>query len=234
MQVPSDIAQKIMVVDDEPDLSRLLQHHLKREGFVPVLAASGTEALAKIKGVSLVVLDWMMPGLDGLEVLRQLRAKEETATLPVILLTARDEESDKIVGLELGADDYVTKPFSVKELMARIKARLRRVEPIEKETVYIYQNLTMNLESHEVSVSGKKVVLTAKEFSLLRFLLKNKGKALTRDVLLNAIWGYDYFGTTRTVDVHIRRLREKIPLLVKGLETVPSYGYKVIDASEIP
>ncbi|MEK7747861.1 MAG: response regulator transcription factor [Nitrospirota bacterium] len=223
-------AQKILVVDDEPDLTGLLAHHLKREGFSPIIAVNGTEALSKVKGVSLVVMDWMMPGLDGLSVLKRLRAQEETAALPVILLTARDEESDKVLGLELGADDYVTKPFSPKELIARIKALLRRSDPIGKTTVYSYQSLTLNLTRHEVTLLGSKVALTAKEFSLLLSLLQNKGHVLTRDYLLNAIWGYEYFGTTRTVDVHIRRLREKIPFLSKSLETVPSLGYKLSDA----
>ena len=226
------VLQKILVVDDEPDLTRLLQHHLKRDGFAPIVAKNGAEALSKIKGVSLVVLDWMMPGLDGLAVLKQLRMKEETAALPVILLTARDEEGDKILGLELGADDYVTKPFSPKELIARIKALLRRVEHVEKETSYAYRNLILNLTSHEVTLSGKKIVLTAKEFSLLKSFLQNRGKVLTRDYLLNSVWGYDYFGTTRTVDVHIRRIREKIPILSKALETIPSFGYKLIESSE--
>jgi DNA-binding response OmpR family regulator len=223
------VSQKILVVDDEPDLARLLHHHLSRDGFQPILAANGTEALSKIKGVSLVVLDCMMPGLDGLAVLRRLRSNKETSGIPVILLTAKDEESDKIVGLELGADDYVTKPFSPKELVARIKALLRRVEPIEREISYAYQNLTFNTARHEVTLSGEKITLTAKEFSLLQALLQNQGKVLTRDYLMNTIWGYEYFGTTRTVDVHIRRLREKIPLLSKALESVPSLGYKLAD-----
>ncbi len=230
MSIETLAAQKILVVDDEPDLTGLLAHHLKREGFSPIIAVNGTEALSKVKGVSLVVMDWMMPGLDGLSVLKRLRAQEETAALPVILLTARDEESDKVLGLELGADDYVTKPFSPKELIARIKALLRRSDPIGKTTVYSYQSLTLNLTRHEVTLLGSKVALTAKEFSLLLSLLQNKGHVLTRDYLLNAIWGYEYFGTTRTVDVHIRRLREKIPFLSKSLETVPSLGYKLSDA----
>ncbi|MDC4227288.1 MAG: response regulator transcription factor [Candidatus Manganitrophus sp.] len=223
--------QKILVVDDEADLSKLVAHHLQKEGFEPLCVANGSEALKLVakQPVSLVILDVMMPGEDGLQVCRKLRAKEETAALPILLLTAKDEESDKVVGLELGADDYVTKPFSPKELMARVKALLRRSERKESAAAYSYRDLVMDVGRHEVRVSEKKVALTAKEFSLLEHLLKSRGKVLTRDYLLNTVWGYDYFGTTRTVDVHIRRLREKIPLLEAAIETVPSLGYKLTD-----
>jgi two-component system alkaline phosphatase synthesis response regulator PhoP len=223
--------QKILVVDDEADLTKLVAHHLQKEGFEPLCALNGSEALkvAAKQLVSLVILDVMMPGEDGLQVCRKLRAKEETASLPILFLTAKDEESDKVVGLELGADDYVTKPFSPKELMARVKALLRRTERKESASSYSYRDLVVDVARHEVSVSEKRVTLTAKEFSLLEHLLKNRGKVLTRDRLLNTVWGYDYFGTTRTVDVHIRRLREKIPLLAEAVETVPSLGYKLID-----
>jgi len=222
---------KIMIVDDEADLTKLVAHHLKKEGFEPISASNGSDALRQIAGksVSLVILDVMMPGEDGLQVCKQLRNRTDTASLPIILLTAKDDESDKIVGLELGADDYITKPFSPKELVARVKALLRRTERKESESGYRYHDLTLDKSRHEVKVAGEKVVLTAKEFSLLEHMLKNRGKVLTRDQLLNTIWGYDYFGTTRTVDVHIRRLREKIPLLSKAIETVPSLGYKLAD-----
>ncbi|MBI3805389.1 MAG: response regulator transcription factor [Nitrospirae bacterium] len=228
------MSQKILVVDDEPDLTKLVAHHLQKEGFEPIAVSNGTEALkiASKQPVSLVILDVMMPGEDGLQVCRKLRGKEETASLPILLLTARDEESDKVVGLELGADDYVTKPFSPKELMARVKALLRRTERRESASGYHFRDLTMDLGRHEVKASEKKVALTAKEFALLEHLLKNKGRVLTRDYLLNTIWGYDYFGTTRTVDVHIRRLREKIPMLAAAIETVPSLGYKLIEEDE--
>ncbi len=223
--------QKIMVVDDEADLSKLVAHHLQRDGFEPLCVSNGTDALKALsqQQVALVILDVMMPGEDGLQVCRKLRAKENTASLPILLLTAKDEESDKVVGLELGADDYVTKPFSPKELMARVKALLRRSERKESAASYAYRDLQMDVGKHEVRVDSKRVTLTAKEFSLLEHLLRNKGKVLTRDHLLNTVWGYDYFGTTRTVDVHIRRLREKIPLLTEAIETVPSLGYKLLD-----
>lgn len=225
------MSQKILVVDDEADLSKLVAHHLQKEGFEPICVSNGTDALKTVakQPVSLVILDVMMPGEDGLQVCRKLRAKEETASLPILFLTAKDEESDKVIGLELGADDYVSKPFSPKELMARVKALLRRSERKESAPGYTYRELTMDVARHEVKVSEKRVTLTAKEFALLEHLLKSRGKVLTRDHLLNAVWGYDYFGTTRTVDVHIRRLREKIPLLADAIETVPSLGYKLID-----
>jgi DNA-binding response OmpR family regulator len=222
---------KILVVDDEPDLSKLVAHHLQREGFEAISVSNGTDALREIarQPIALVILDIMMPGEDGLEVCKRLRSRPETASLPIILLTAKDDESDKVIGLELGADDYVSKPFSPKELMARVKALLRRLDRKEQETQYVHRELVLDLERHEVKVGGKKVALTAKEFALLEHLLKNKGRVLTRDLLLNTVWGYDYFGTTRTVDVHIRRLREKIPMLSTAIETVPSLGYKLID-----
>lgn len=226
---------KIMVVDDEPDLAKLVAHHLSREGFEPVVAASGTEALKRIGKIelSLVILDLMMPGEDGLQICKRIRSQPETASLPIIIVTAKDQESDKIVGLELGADDYMTKPFSPKELMARVKAILRRRERIEKKTVYLYEALVLDLTRHEVKVAGEKIALTAKEFALLEHLLKNKERVFTRDHLLNEVWGIDFFGTSRTVDVHIRRLREKIPLLARAIETIPSIGYKLVDETSL-
>lgn len=225
------MSQKILMVDDEADLSKLVAHHLRKEGFEPLCVSNGSDALKALakQPFSLVILDIMMPGEDGLQVCRKLRAKEETAALPILFLTAKDEESDKVVGLELGADDYVTKPFSPKELMARVKALLRRSDRKESATGYAYRDLVMDVPRHEVRASEKRVTLTAKEFALLEHLLKSKGKVLTRDHLLNTVWGYDYFGTTRTVDVHIRRLREKVPMLTDAIETVPSLGYKLVD-----
>lgn len=223
--------QKIMVVDDEPDLARLVAHHLQREGYQPISASTGTEAIEQIKRqpVSLMILDLMMPGEDGLQICKRLRSQPETASLPIIILTARDQETDKIVGLELGADDYITKPFSPRELMARVKSLLRRLERTEKPARYVYGDLTLDLTRHEVKLAGERVMLTAKEFSLLEHFLKNRERVFTRDHLLNEIWGVDFFGTSRTVDVHIRRLREKIPLLSKAIETIPSIGYKLLE-----
>jgi two-component system alkaline phosphatase synthesis response regulator PhoP len=177
----------------------------------------------------LVVLDLMLPEIDGLEICKRLRSAPETAMLPIIMLTAKAEESDSIIGLELGADDYVTKPFSPKTLVARIKALFRRLErkPDDSPSQYRYGNLVMDLARHEVTVKKAEVPLTAKEFGLLEHLLRNPGRVLTRDVLLNTVWGYDYYGTTRTVDVHIRRLKQKLPSLNEAIISVKSLGYKL-------
>jgi two-component system alkaline phosphatase synthesis response regulator PhoP len=173
----------------------------------------------------------MLPEMDGLEVCKRLRSVPDTAMLPILMLTAKAEESDTIVGLELGADDYVTKPFSPKALVARVKALLRRVEraPSTDPDLYRYDTLTMDLARHEVTIGTKEVPLTAKEFGLLEQLLRHRGRVLTREVLLNAVWGYDYYGTTRTVDVHIRRLKQKLPLLEEAIVSVKSLGYKLKD-----
>mgnify|MGYP001296969150 CR=1 FL=1 len=176
----------------------------------------------------------MLPEMDGLEVCKRLRSAPDTAMLPIIMLTAKAEESDTIVGLELGADDYVTKPFSPKTLVARVKSLLRRVDrsPSTDTDLYGYGALSMNLARHEVSLGKQEVTLTTKEFGLLEHLLRHRGRVLTREVLLNAVWGYDYYGTTRTVDVHIRRLKQKLPLLEEAIVSVKSLGYKLKDFDE--
>jgi two-component system alkaline phosphatase synthesis response regulator PhoP len=225
--------KKILIVEDEQDILQLVKHYLEKEGFRPVTAMSGLEALKKVKEdkPDLVVLDLMLPEMDGLEVCKRLRSVPDTAMLPILMLTAKAEESDTIVGLELGADDYVTKPFSPKALVARVKALLRRVEraPSTDPDLYRYDTLTMDLARHEVTIGTKEVPLTAKEFGLLEHLLRHRGRVLTREVLLNAVWGYDYYGTTRTVDVHIRRLKQKLPLLEEAIVSVKSLGYKLKD-----
>ncbi len=228
--------KKILIVEDEGDILHLLKHYLEKEGFRTVVAMTGLEALKKVTEdmPDLVVLDLMLPEMDGLEVCKRLRSAPDTAMLPIVMLTAKAEESDTIVGLELGADDYVTKPFSPKTLVARLKALLRRVERTTdtEPDLYRYQALTMNLSRHEVSLDQHEVTLTTKEFGLLEHLLRHRGRVLTREVLLNAIWGYDYYGTTRTVDVHIRRLKLKLPLLEEAIVSVKSLGYKLKDADE--
>lgn len=225
--------KKILIVEDEQDIRQLVTHYLEKEGFRPAAAMNGLEALKKVKEdkPDLVVLDLMLPEMDGLEVCKRLRSVPETAMLPILMLTAKAEESDTIVGLELGADDYVTKPFSPKALVARVKALLRRVErtPDDGPDLYRYGALTMNMARHEVSLGTQEVPLTAKEFGLLEHLLRHRGRVLTREVLLNAVWGYDYYGTTRTVDVHIRRLKQKLPLLEEAIVSVKSLGYKLKD-----
>ena len=231
--MPHSAAKKILVVEDEHDIQQLVKLYLEKEGYRTVIASTGAEALkqAKEETPDLIVLDLMLPVIDGLEVCKRLRSAPDTAMLPIIMLTAKAEESDTVIGLELGADDYVTKPFSPKALVARVKALFRRVARNEqdKRTVYRYGSLTMDLSRHEVKIQGKDIPLTAKEFGLLEHLLRNPGRVLTREVLLNHVWGYDYFGTTRTVDVHVRRLKQKIPLLDDAILSVKSLGYKLKD-----
>ena len=225
--------KKILVVEDEPEIAQLVTHYLEKEGFRTVTALNGFEAIKKVKEdkPDLLVLDLMLPELDGLEVCKRLRSTPNTAMLPIIMLTAKAEESDTIVGLELGADDYVTKPFSPKTLVARIKSLFRRVERAsdQKPTSGTYGPITIDLTRHEVRVTGTEVLLTAKEFGLLEYLLRYPGRVLTREVLLNEVWGYDYYGTTRTVDVHIRRLKVKVPLLNEAIVSVKTLGYKLLD-----
>ncbi len=225
--------KKILIVEDERDILQLVKLYLEKEGFRTITAATGAEGLksAKWDKPDLIVLDLMLPEIDGLEVCKRLRSAPETAMLPIIMLTAKAEESDTVIGLELGADDYVTKPFSPKALVARVKALFRRLDRSQQDnlTVLRYGPLTMDLSRHEVTVRDKDVSLTAKEFGLLEHLLRNPGRVLTREVLLNHVWGYDYFGTTRTVDVHVRRLKQKISLLDDAILSVKSLGYKLKD-----
>ncbi|MCS6292349.1 MAG: response regulator transcription factor [Nitrospira sp.] len=232
MSSPS--AKKILIVEDEKDILQLVKLYLEKEGYRTVTASTGSEGLAQVRTEKpdLVVLDLMLPEIDGLEICKRLRAAPDTAMLPIIMLTAKAEESDTIIGLELGADDYVTKPFSPKTLVARVKALFRRLErkPENGPTRFSYGTLILDLTRHEVTVKGKEVPLTAKEFGLLEHLLRHPGRVLTRDVLLNAVWGYEYYGTTRTVDVHIRRLKQKLPLLDEAILSVKSLGYKLKEA----
>lgn len=226
-------AKKILIVEDEKDILQLVKLYLEKEGFRILTAATGTEGLrsAKQDKPDLVVLDLMLPEIDGLDICKRLRSAPETARLPIIMLTAKAEESDTVIGLELGADDYVTKPFSPKTLVARVKALFRRLDRSQEDgqLVHRYGPLVMDLARHEVTVNKKEVSLTAKEFGLLEHLLRHPGRVLTREVLLNQVWGYDYFGTTRTVDVHIRRLKQKIALLDDAIQSVKSLGYKLKD-----
>jgi len=228
-------ARKILVIEDEREILDLVRHYLEKEGFRTRMVADGAGGLAAARQErpDLIVLDLMLPGMNGLEVCKKLRADPATALTPVIMLTAKAEETDRIVGLELGADDYLTKPFSTKELVARIKALLRRAERQDAPTQqYAYGPLRLDTARHEVRVGDKEVTLTTKEFGLLELLLRNKGRVLTRDVLLNAVWGYDYHGTTRTVDVHVCRLKLKLPLLSDAITAIKSLGYKLRDEQE--
>jgi len=230
--------KKILIVEDEPDIAQLVKIYLEKDGFHANVATSGVEALKVLKSErpDLLILDLMLPEIDGIEVCKKIRTTPDTALLPIIMLTAKAEESDTIIGLELGADDYVTKPFSPKALVARVKALFRRLERTQNQSPssLSFGPLAMDLARHEVIVNGNEVSLTAKEFGLLEHLLRHPGRVLTRDVLLNSIWGYDYYGTTRTVDVHIRRLKLKIPMLDDAIISVKSLGYKLSDqASEM-
>jgi two-component system alkaline phosphatase synthesis response regulator PhoP len=227
--------KKILIIEDEKDIVNLLTHYLEKEGYQVLSTSDGIRGMQSARNdhPDLIILDLMLPQMDGLEVCKKIRSVPETASVPVIMLTAKSEDSDKIVGLELGADDYVTKPFSPKELTARIKALLRRSSRQEEERpAYQYGPVQVNVARHIVKADGKEVRLTAKEFGLLVQLLKNKGRVMTRDALLDHVWGYDSDVTTRTVDVHIRRLREKIPFLSTAIVTVLSHGYKLRDEDE--
>jgi DNA-binding response OmpR family regulator len=228
-------ARKILVIEDERDILDLVRHYLEKEGYRARTATDGAAgfAAARREHPDLIVLDLMLPGMDGLELCKKLRADPATTLTPVIMLTAKADETDRIVGLELGADDYLTKPFSPKELVARVKALLRRAERLDMPSKpYTYGALTLDAVRYEVRVDDKEVTLTAKEFGLLEHFLRNKGRVLTRDVLLNSVWGYDYHGTTRTVDVHVRRLKQKIPFLSDAIVSIKSLGYKLRDDQE--
>jgi two-component system, OmpR family, alkaline phosphatase synthesis response regulator PhoP len=222
----------ILVAEDDRDIADLVAHYLTRAGWRAHIAISGDEALASARRTpaDLIILDVMLPGLSGLEVCRALRADTKTAAIPIIMLTARAEESDRIIGLEIGADDYISKPFSPNELVARVRALLRRSkrgEPIG--STLAFGPLVMDLGRHTVLDEGQEVKLTAKEFLLLQYLLQHRGRVLSRDLLLGDVWGYRYTGGTRTVDVHVRRLREKLPFLVDALVTVKQFGYKLVE-----
>ena len=223
---------RILVAEDDPDIGSLLEHYLKKAGFLATVVASGRDVMPHIKrdAPDLLVLDLMLPGLDGLQVCRAIRADANTAAIPIIMLTAKAEESDRIVGLELGADDYITKPFSPNEVVARVRALLRRAHrPAPADNRLTYGALTVDIDRHVVKIAGDEVKLTAKEFLLLQYLMQHRGRVLSRDLLLSDVWSYSYTGGTRTVDVHVRRLREKVPMLADAIVTVKQFGYKLLD-----
>lgn len=223
---------RILVVEDDPDIAELVEHHLSRAGYDTSVVASGADALDQIRRrPDLVVLDLMLPGLSGFEICRLMRSDPQTASVPVIMLTARAEEEARVRGLELGADDYVTKPFSPRELVARLRAVLRRTQPYGPDKILRFGPLVVDLDRHEVTEDGRPVRLTAKEFLLLKYLIEHAGRVLSRDLLLSDVWGYRYTEGTRTVDVHIRRLREKLPMLVEHIVTIKQFGYKFIESA---
>ena len=227
-------AYKILVVEDEPDIRKLVHYNLVQDHYKVIEAESGDQALKLIQRdkPNLVILDLMMPGMSGLEVCRTLRGQDETAKLPILMLTAKAAEADRVLGLELGADDYLAKPFSPRELVARVRAILRRANGAgQTETLPAYQkgDLKIDFATYEVSVRGKPIKLTLKEFELLKFLVQNPSRVLNRDQLLDRVWGGETFVTPRTVDVHIRRLRkaiEKDDSNPKWILTLRGVGYK--------
>jgi len=230
--------ERILVVDDEMHIVELIKYNLESNGYKVYTAYDGREALKVVenKDVDLIVLDLMLPDIEGIEVCKTLKKRHETSRIPIIMLTAKGEEFDKILGLELGADDYMTKPFSVRELMVRVKVILRRsAAETEDSDISKIGNLIIDTLKHEVLKNGVKLDLTLKEFELLRLLIANKGKVLTRDSLLDRIWGYEYYGETRTVDVHIRHLRQKVEdddKNPKYIETIRGIGYRFNDTDE--
>lgn len=227
---------QILVVDDEAPIRELLSFNLKKSGYEVETAADGRTALQKAPEADLVLLDIMLPEVDGLEVCRQLKADPQTSGIPIIMLTAKAEEIDRVLGLELGADDYVVKPFSMRELLARVKAVLRRSatassaghEEAREESLTI-GGLRLDFSSYQAWLHDNPIALTPKEYELLKLLVTNPGRAFTRDELLERIWGYEYYGDTRTVDVHIRHLRAKLkgaPAVSDAIETVRGVGYR--------
>ena len=223
---------RILVAEDDPDISSLLAHYLQRAGFEADHVSSGKDVVPRIKKAppDLLLLDIMLPGVDGLEVCRAVREDRQTAGILIIMITAKGEESDRIVGLELGADDYITKPFSPNEVIARIRALLRRAHrAAPADNKLTYGSLTVDVDRHVVKIAGEEVKLTAKEFLLLQYLMQHRGRVLSRDLLLSDVWSYSYTGGTRTVDVHVRRLREKVPMLADAIVTVKQFGYKLLD-----
>jgi len=220
------MAGTVLLVEDEPSVGELVRAYLTRDGYRVIWVRSGEDALAELDRhpVRMVLLDIGLPGKDGFDVCREIRAKSQ---VPILMLTARDEEPDRVVGLEVGADDYLTKPFSPRELVARMKAIFRRTEITEHRDTFALGDVTLDRESHDVTVGGKPVELTAKEFDLLAFFMANVGHVVSRDLLLDRVWGQEYPGGTRTVDVHVAQLRRKLgrPDLIR---TLRGTGYKAI------
>ncbi len=225
------MASRVLIVEDERDIRDLLVLHLQRDGFEVTSAGSGEEALAQVRQSppDLLVLDLMLPAMGGLEVCRRLRQEQATATLPILMLTAKADEVDRVVGLELGADDYVVKPFSPKELLARVRAVLRRSRPGPNVACVTLGGLTIDPGTYRVTVAGETVALTPKEFDLLRALVEARGRVLSREFLLDRVWGYSRADEieSRTVDVHVRRLRVKLGAEGRRILTIKSVGYRL-------
>ena len=224
------MSQKILIIEDEPDIRKTLKYNISREGYKVESASSLSEGKEQINSsdFSLILLDLMLPDGSGLDLCREIKSDKDKSSTPIIILTAKDDEVDKVVGFELGADDYVTKPFSIRELILRIKAILKRGES-KKETLEVqrqFGELTMDIDSHEVFVNSEQIILTALEFRLLRQLVDRRGRVQSREQLLSDVWGYSAEVTTRTVDTHIKRLREKLGTMGKYVQTIRGVGYK--------
>ena len=224
----NDTPHRILVVDDEPSITEFVSYALKKEGFFTDVVDNGEDALALAtkNSYDLFVLDIMLPGMDGYELCRRLRSK---TTVPVLFLSARDTELDKVVGLDTGADDYVVKPFGVMELLSRVKAVLRRSPKQEATHVLTAANVTLDPSRRQVTVDGESITLTRKEFDLLETLMRNRGLVMTREKLLDTVWGIDFPGDTRTVDVHMGTLRQKLGVGAALLQTVRGVGYRMED-----
>jgi two-component system phosphate regulon response regulator PhoB len=224
------MSQKILIIEDEPDIRKTLEYNISREGYDVISASSLSEGREKLESASfsLLLLDLMLPDGSGLDLCRELKQDKSLSSMPVIILTAKDDEVDKVVGFELGADDYVTKPFSVRELILRVKAVLKRGErkSDNMEVQRQFGELKIDVDSHEVFVNDEQVSLTALEFKLLRQLVDRRGRVQSRDQLLSDVWGYSSDVTTRTVDTHIKRLREKLGGMGKYVQTIRGVGYK--------
>lgn len=224
---------KILVIDDEEHILELLKFNLELSGFDVYVSTEANQTIELIgrEKPDLLLLDWMLPKISGIDILKKIRQDEDIYDLPVIMLTAKNMEDDKIQGLNVGADDYITKPFSIKELMARINTVLRRYRISDKSQPVIEAgNIVLNTDQYKLTVDGLKVDLTRKEFELLKLLMENRGKVLKRDYLLEKVWGYEFYGETRTVDVHIRHLRKKLGLdetSENGIDTIRGLGYKM-------
>ncbi|QJT08550.1 response regulator [Oceanidesulfovibrio marinus] len=220
---------EVLVIEDDEDILQLLTFNLESAGYEVSSAMDGYEGLveARRRQPGLIILDIMLPSMDGFEICKELKRKQETASIPVIMLTARGEEVDRIVGLELGADDYVIKPFSPRELLLRVKAIMKRIQPGDAQrSKWQKDGLSVDLDAHRVEVDDEEVPLTATEFKLLAELLKRQGRVQTRDQLLNTVWGYEFEGYARTVDTHVRRLRQKLGPYASYVETVRGVGYR--------
>jgi two-component system, OmpR family, alkaline phosphatase synthesis response regulator PhoP len=223
------VSELVMLIEDEKEIRDLVRYNLEKAGYRVAAAADGEAGLQQLfaSRPDALVLDLMLPGMNGLEIVRELRSEPLTHDLPILVLTARSAEMDKLLGFEQGADDYLTKPFSPRELVARVKALLRRSRPPGAGPAMVVGPLRVDLDAHEAHVGGAKLDLTPREFDLLAFLARNPGRALSRDELLRKVWGYDYVGETRTVDVHVRRLRAKLGDQHGLIETVLGAGYKL-------